>query len=150
CSRPLTLLARLSELPGPGIEAAEGACDLRVVLAQNAELIAERLRIGALHGTEAAVHPRSKLGQRAPQPAWVTGPRQATPCATAMQTLPLRLHSMQTLYAGTFGLRPASVAVISSINWCLLMGQPRSSKSTGTCSAMGVEKFSVLMNFGVA
>ena len=49
-----------------------------------------------------------------------------------------------------FGLRPASVAVISSISWCLLMGQPRSSKSTGTCSAIGVESFSVLMYFGVA
>ena len=30
------------------------------------------------------------------------------------------------------------------------MGQPRSSKSTGTCSAIGVESLSVLMNCGVA
>ena len=32
-------------------------------------------------------------GTSAPQPACVTGPRQAMPRATAMQTLPLRLHS---------------------------------------------------------
>jgi hypothetical protein len=57
---------------------------------------------------------------------------------------------MQTLYVGMLGLRPARVALISSINWCLLMGHPRSSKSTGTCSAIGVDDFKVLMYCGVA
>ncbi len=42
----------------------------------------------------------------APQPIWVTGPRQGVPWATMTQTFPFRLHSMQTLYGGTFGLRP--------------------------------------------
>jgi hypothetical protein len=67
-----------------------------------------------------------------------------------MHTFALRLQSMHTLYVGIFGLRPASVAVMNSIKWYLLIGQPRNSKSTGTCSAIGVESFSVLMNWGVA
>src|ERR1035441_884517 len=56
----------VASMPGPGIEATEGACDLRVVLAQNAQLIAERLRIGALHGAVAAVtSPVKARAQRA-------------------------------------------------------------------------------------
>ncbi len=66
------------------------------------------------------------------------------------QLLPRRLHSMQRLQVGMFGLRPASVAAISSSSWYLLIGQPRSSKSTGTCSATGVEVFSVEMKSGLA
>src|ERR1022692_1614525 len=68
----------------------------------------------------------------------------AAPRTTATQTLARRLHSRQTLYVGMLGLRPANMAPINSINWCLLMGQPRSSKSTGTCSATGVDIFSAL------
>jgi hypothetical protein len=67
-----------------------------------------------------------------------------------MHTVALRLHSMHTLCVGILGLRPASVAVNNSMSWYLLMGHPRSSKSTGTCSAIGVESFRVLIHIGVA
>ena len=44
----------------------------------------------------------------------------------------------------------ARKAVITSSSWCLLIGQPRSSKSTGTWSAIGVEVASVAMYSGRA
>ncbi len=65
------------------------------------------------------------------------------PCATITQTLPRSLHSMQTLCPGVAGRRPCSNALTVSINWCFEIGQPRSSKSTGTWSAIGVEVASV-------
>ena len=48
------------------------------------------------------------------------------------------------------GLRPASSAEISSTSWRLSIGQPRSSKSTSTWSATGVEVARVWMNSGLA
>ena len=41
------------------------------------------------------------------------------------------------------GLRPARYAVSTSRSWRLSIGQPRSSKSTGTCAAIGVDVASV-------
>jgi len=38
---------------------------------------------------------------------WVTGPRQASPRATVTQTVPRRLHSMQTEPLAIAGRRPA-------------------------------------------
>ena len=75
----------------------------------------------------------------APHPAWVTGPRHGVPWATITHVLPRRLHSSHTLCPGICGFRPTSSAVSSSRSWPLSMGQPRSSKSTGTWLAMGVE-----------
>ncbi len=49
-----------------------------------------------------------------------------------------------------FGRRPCSVAVITSISWHLLIGQPFSSKSTATCAEIGVEVASVEMYSGEA
>ena len=47
-----------------------------------------------------------KAGQIAPQPAWVTGPRQGVPWATMTQTLP-RLLALDADAVGLmFGLRP--------------------------------------------
>ena len=45
---------------------------------------------------ERTVQPRPKLGQIAPQPVWVTGPRHGSPRATTTQATPRRLHSRQT------------------------------------------------------
>ena len=45
-----------------------------------------------------------------------------------------------------FGRRPCRKAVTTSSSWCLSIGQPRSSKSTGTWSAIAVEVASVEMN----
>ena len=39
----------------------------------------------------------------APQPAWVTGPRQGVPWATITQGVPRALHSKQTLVEGSRG-----------------------------------------------
>ena len=89
------------------------------------------------------------MGQSAPQPACVTGPRHGVP-VTITQTLPRSLHSTQTLWAATLGLRPFRKALTTSSSWRLLGGQPRSSKSTGTWSAMAVEVASVSMYSGVA
>src|SRR5581483_6981985 len=50
----LALLARLAKRPRPCVETAEGARDLRVGLAQNAEAAAERQGIGAFHRAEAS------------------------------------------------------------------------------------------------
>ena len=75
----------------------------------------------------------------APQPAWVTGPRQGVPWATITHTVPRRLHSTHTLCARTRGRRPARCAAITSSSWLLLIGHPLSSKSTGTCALIGVE-----------
>ena len=66
------------------------------------------------------------------------------------QTLPRRLHSMQTLVDGMFGRRPCRNAVITSSSWRLSIGQPCSSKSTGTCAEIGVEVASVEMYSGEA
>ena len=57
---------------------------------------------------------------------------------------------MQTLYRGTLGRTPWSSATRRSTSWCLLIGQPRSSKSTSTWSEIGVLVASVLMYSGVA
>ena len=46
------------------------------------------------------------------------------PCATITQTVPRRLHSMQTLVDGMLGRRPCRNAVITSSSWRLLIGQP--------------------------
>ena len=75
---------------------------------------------------------------------------QGVPCATMMQAVPRFLHSMQTLFGDTFGLRSFKNALMTSRSWCLLIGQPRSSKSTITCAAMGVDVSSVLMYSGLA
>ena len=72
------------------------------------------------------------------------------PCATITQTLPRRLHSMQTLVEAMLGRRPCRKAVITSSSWRLLIGQPCSSKSTGTCAEIGVEVSSVEMYSGEA
>ena len=69
------------------------------------------------------------------------------PC-TITQTVPRRLHSMQTLCAAIAGLRPARNAEITSMSWRLSIGQPRSSKSTGTWAEIGVEVASVLIYSG--
>ncbi len=49
-----------------------------------------------------------------------------------------------------FGRRPCRNAVITSSSWRLLIGQPFSSKSTGTCAEIGVEVSSVEMYSGEA
>jgi hypothetical protein len=46
---------------------------------------------------------------------------------------------MQTLSFGTFGARPPRYAEMVSSSWVFEIGQPRSSKSTATWSAIGVE-----------
>ncbi len=91
------LLARLAELPGPGIEAAEGARDLLVVLSQNAELASQRCSIGALHGPVAAVTAAIEAGtERA-----AAGLRNRSQTGNALRhrdaDIALRLHSMHTL-----------------------------------------------------
>src|SRR5208282_5677322 len=95
CSRPLTFLACLAELPGPGIEAAKGACDLRAVLAQNAELTTKRFRVGALHGTVAAV--AASVKARAQRAATCVGyrsqARDALRHCNADVALALALHA---------------------------------------------------------
>ena len=60
-------------------------------------------------------------------------------CATTTHTLPRCLHSKHTLWAGMFGLRPTSRAVMTSSSWRRSIGQLFSSKSTSTCAAIGVE-----------
>lgn len=82
--------------------------------------------------TPIADQPRSYAGQIAPQPACVTGPRHGVPCATITQTVPRRLQSRQTAWTGVRGRRPANSEPTTSSNWCRLIGQPRSSKSTFT------------------
>ena len=72
------------------------------------------------------------------------------PSATITQVSPRRLHSEQTLVSGISGLRPTRNADITSSSWCLSIGQPRSSKSTGTCAAIGVDVASVSMYCGLA
>ena len=65
------------------------------------------------------------------------------PWATITQTIPRRLHSVQTLVVGMLGRRPAKKAVSTSSSWRLLIGQPCSSKSTGTWAEIGVDVASV-------
>ena len=72
------------------------------------------------------------------------------PCATVTQTVPASLHSTHTLCPGTRGLRPSTSAVIRSMSCPRSIGQPRSSKSTGTWSAIEVLVASVSMKAGVA
>src|ERR1039458_8121743 len=86
----------------------------------------------------------------APQPACVTGPRQAVPCATITHTVPRRLHSRQTLWARTRGRRRFRWALITSSSCCLLIGHPCNSKSTATLALIGVEVARVEMYSGVA
>ena len=101
-------------------------------------------------GPKQPKQPRPWAGQIARQPACVTGPRQGTPRATATHTTPSALHSAQTLVDGTRGFRPTIRAVRISTSWPVSIGQPRSSKSTGTCSAIAVLVASVLMKAGEA
>ena len=105
---------------------------------------------GVSIGPKQPKQPRSYDGQSALQPACVTGPRQGVPCATMTQTTPRRLHSVHTLVAGMPGRRPWRNAVTTSSSWRLSIGQPRSSKSTGTCAAIGVDVASVEMYSGEA
>ena len=60
---------------------------------------------GVAAGPKQPKHPRLCRGHRAPQPAWVTGPRHGTPSATATQVTPERLHSVHTV-ADFTGLMP--------------------------------------------
>ena len=60
-----------------------------------------------LHRSEAAIAAAIKVGQSAPHPACVTGPRQGVPCATITHTFPWRLHPWQTLWRGCSGGVPA-------------------------------------------
>ncbi len=69
---------------------------------------------------------------------------------TSTQAVPRSLHSTQTLCAGVLGLRAFRNAASTSSNWCLLIGQPCSSKSTLTCALIGVEVASVSMKSGRA
>src|ERR1700693_3225386 len=64
--------------------------------------------------------------------------------------VPRSLHSTHPLVAGVFGLRAFRNAASTSTSWCLLIGQPCSSKSTLTCALIGVEVSSVSMNSGRA
>ena len=66
------------------------------------------------------------------------------------QAVPRRLHSSHTLCPGIRGCLPASNADSSSSSWPLSIGQPRSSKSTRTWLAIGVEVASVAMYSGRA
>jgi hypothetical protein len=52
---------------------------------------------------------------------------------------------MQTLWARTRGRRRLRCALMTSSSWRLSIGQPLSSKSTGTWALIGVEVPSVLM-----
>ena len=65
--------------------------------------------------------------------------------ATITHTLPRSLHSTHTLCVGVFGLRWCKKALMTSSSCCLLIGQPRNSKSTKTWAAIGVERSSVAM-----
>ena len=65
------------------------------------------------------------------------------------QTVPRNLHSWHTLWPGIAGLRPIRKALMTSSSWPLSIGQPRSSKSTGTWALIGVEVASVFKIFGV-
>jgi len=57
---------------------------------------------------------------------------------------------MQTLSFGRFGARPCRNAPTASRSWNLLIGQPRSSKSTLMWSAIAVEVASVSIYSGRA
>ena len=72
------------------------------------------------------------------------------PWATITQTFPARLHSMQTEWLATAGLRSLRKALITSSSWWRLTGQPCSSKSTWTLAEIGVEVSSVEMYSGEA
>ena len=80
----------------------------------------------------------------------VTGPRQAVPSATATHTRSRSLHSSHTAWVGRTGFRPASVALTTSMSWSVSTGQPRSSRSTDTWSAIGVDVASVSIQSGRA
>ena len=70
------------------------------------------------------------------------------PCATITHTLPRRLHSTQTLWAAMLRRRRCRIALSDLDQLRLSIGQPRSSKSTWTWSAIGVEVASVEMYSG--
>jgi hypothetical protein len=72
------------------------------------------------------------------------------PWETITQGMPRLLHSTQTEWVAMLGRRRCSIAETSSSSWRLLIGQPRSSKSTSTWSAIGVEVASVEMYSGLA
>ena len=61
------------------------------------------------------------------------------PWATITQTFPARLHSTQTEWFATAGLRSFTNALITSSSWWRFTGQPCSSKSTWTLAEIGVE-----------
>ena len=131
-------------------DAAERAQELRVVGAELEPAGGERLGVRLLGRPEAAeAAARVERAERAAA-GCVTGPRQGVPCATITQGTPARLHSTQTLWLSTFGRRPAMNAPTTSSSWCLLIGQPCSSKSTWTWSAIAVEVRSVEMYSGFA
>ena len=56
---------------------------------------------------------------------------------------------MHSAADGNCGRRPISSADITSRKCVFCTGQPRSSKSTGTCSATGVDVFKVEMKSGL-
>ena len=90
-------------------------------------------------GPKQPKQPRPYAGHSAPQPARVTGPRHGTPRATVMHVVPRALHSKHTLCPGRSGFRPASSAVSVFTSCRRSIGQPCSSRSTGTWSEAGVE-----------
>jgi len=65
------------------------------------------------------------------------------------QTVPRSLHSWHTLWPGIDGFRPIRKALMTSSSWPLSIGQPRSSKSTGTWALIGVEVASVFRYSGL-
>ncbi len=85
------------------------------------------------------------LGQIAPQPARVTGPRQGIAARRpARRSSPRRLHSMHTLATGRSGVRAEQQAHQHAQHLARLStGQPWISASTCTCSEIGVEVASV-------
>ena len=152
--------ARLVAQPSALLASSEGwRVALKVLNTRTTPLVADAELCGAasrattvrrLHRPEAAVAAAVVGGQIAPQPAWVTGPRHGVPWATITQTVPRRLHSTQTLSSAIAGGGRAGTRVDHLEQLVLVIGQPRSSKSTGTWSAIGVEVASVQMYSGRA
>ena len=130
---PFTHGVRLSssERRGAGVEAAVKRADPRRAGPGRGQLGRQRRGVRGFLRPEAAVaaapHRRAevaaaRLGHRAEARRCRARPSRR-PC-------PARLHSMHCETRGTCGLRPTSVAEISSISWGFETGQPRSSKST--------------------
>ena len=110
---------------------------------------AERAGVGGLLGAEAAE--AAPIVERAERAAAGMGHRAE---AGTSRGRPSRRRCRAACTrrircaAEMFGLRPCRKALITSSSWCLLIGQPRSSKSTGTWSAMGVDLSQRLMYCG--